>query len=117
MKKLTQKERAQNYFERNTKVNELFGTSDGYLFERSKDALNHSTTLEKKGITPYKRSEKSEGSDLLKLSVKDLTEAIKDITDVTVLEAYLEEEQAKDEPRSTAVKAFEDRIETLSNPE
>lgn len=127
MAKQTQKERAQKYLERNPKIEELYGTSDGFNFEKPQDALSHSTTLENKELTVFKADGKAEKVDFketttakpafLKTSVKKIEEALPQIKDVKTLTGYLEFEQATEQPRSTAIKAIEARIEALTSAE
>ncbi len=124
MAKKTQQERAQTYLERNPKIKELFGTSDGFNFEKIQDALSHSTTLDNKGLTVYRANGKSETldtkepisdqPDFLKLSVKKMGEALSEINDLEALKGYLDYEQKTEQPRSTAVKAIESRIKELT---
>jgi len=124
MSKNTQAERAQKYFERNSKVKELFGTSDGFNFEKPQDALSHSTTLEDKELAVFKVNGKTEKvapkdaptdpPEFLKLSVKKMEDALPEINDVEALKGYLEFEQQTEQPRSTAVKAIETRLEALT---
>ncbi|MGC1471540.1 MAG: hypothetical protein WA775_03015 [Psychroserpens sp.] len=123
MGKLTQQERAQNYLGRNSEVSEIFGTSDGFLFEKRSDARTHSRTLKETTVNRYTDStvEKSSDddtnfvkSDFLKASVKTIKEELPDMTDVKELEGYVEEEKASTDPRSTAIEAIEKRIEELN---
>lgn len=125
MAKKTQQERAQIYFERNSKVKELFGTSDGFNFENPTDSLSHSITLKDKTITVFTKSGKPEVLDkqepiadqpkFLKLSVKKITEALPEMNDVEVLQGYLDFEKKTEQPRSTAIAALEARIEALTD--
>ena len=120
--KKTQAERAQSYFEHNSKVTKLFGTSDDNLFERNQDALAHSTTLEDKNIDVFTapggdvEQTADPKSEFLQLSVKKIEAALPEMTDVDALKAYLDEETSQEPPRTTAVQAIEARIAFLTNP-
>ena len=101
-------------------MSKLFGTSDGFLFERKQDALSHNTTLEGNEIEVFKpkgEKETETKSAFLQLSVKDIEVALVEMTDVDELNTYLKEENALEQPRSTAIKAIEGRIELLESPE
>lgn len=128
MGKQTQQERAQNYLGRNSKVTELFGTSDGFLFEKRVDSLKHSRTLKNPDIKRFTETgaekvdltsgiEPGTESQFLKNSVKAIREELPEMNDVEELEGYLAEEKAKTDARSTAVEAIENRIKDLKNPE
>lgn len=117
----TQAERAQIYFERNSKVTELTGTSDGFLFERKQDALSHSTTLENKQLETFtkgdvkaKKATEDTRGVFLKLSVKKIQKQLPEMQDVEVLKALVIEEKAQEDPRSTAIEAIEARIVELT---
>jgi len=125
MAKKTQAEKAQAYLAKHPKLAEVFGTSDGFNFEKVQDALGHSTTLEKKGIEVFKRDGKTETLDtskdetpqskFLKQNVKQINEALPSITDVKALEGYLAAEKTVTVPRATAITAIEARIAELAN--
>lgn len=122
--KKTQAERAQSYFERNPQVTQLVGTSDGFLFERNQDALSHSITLENKELKKYnapgaakaetKTPTEDTRSEFLKLSVKKIQKQLPEMKDVDALTAYLEEEKALEDSRSTAIDAIAARIAELT---
>lgn len=117
--KKTQAERAQSYFERNSKVTELIGTSDGTLFERKQDALSHSTTLENKQLETFtkvdaKKAKEDTRGEFLKLSVKKIQKQLPEMQDVEVLKALVIEEKAQEDQRSTAIEAIEARIVELT---
>nr|DAK82629.1 MAG TPA: hypothetical protein [Caudoviricetes sp.] len=59
---MTTAEKAKQYFEENKETNELFATSDGFLFLQKKDAQNHAQTLEDSTVEEFK-SEASKQSD------------------------------------------------------
>lgn len=120
VEKKTQQERAQSYFKHHSKVDKLFATSDGFLFERNQDALSHSTTLKDKAIEVIHNTSANEGvnnpeANFLQLSVKKIEEALPEMEDAQALKLFLKAETESKEPRSTAIKAIEARIEALTN--
>lgn len=50
-------EHVKTYFETYPEKNEVFETSDGFLFHKDTDAKNHSVTLKDKDVTPHKRKD------------------------------------------------------------
>ncbi len=55
-------EKAQAYLKANPTVKKLYGTQDGFLFERKQDAKNHAATLENKNVETFvPKSEESTG--------------------------------------------------------
>jgi hypothetical protein len=53
------------YFETYPEKNEVFETSDGFLFHKDTDAKNHSVTLKDKDVATHKRK------DVIKSDAKD----------------------------------------------
>ena len=51
---MTTAEKANQYFEENKATQELFVTSDGFLFLLKKDAQNHAQTLEDSTVEEFK---------------------------------------------------------------
>ncbi len=126
MNKVSIQDRAKKWLTAN-KAEEVFSTSDDFLFSRKEDAKSHSNSLEDKKVqtfkagkefkvadAPAKKSPKKIKTNFLDQSVPKIEEALALISDVTVVEGYLAEEQKSEDPRSTAIKAFEDRIAALT---
>ena len=66
-------EKALDYFKSNAETKELFGTTDGYLFIKKQDAVNHATTLNADNLDVETFTNgKSEKEELKKLSIPEL---------------------------------------------
>lgn len=121
MSKKTQLEAAKDYLAAH-KVAEVFGTADGFLFEKPQHAFSHAATLENKEVSIFnaggakviEQVENTEETPLfLKDSVKSITANLPNVSDVAVLEGYVAFEKQTSQPRSTAIAAIEARIAEL----
>lgn len=121
----TRDSKVKQMFEQHPAMDEVYVTSDDYGFTELHRADAHAGNLKAKKVDHYTRSvfmSKEEtpvsapvGSEISQMSVKNLTEAIKEVATVEALEVLKAEELAKgEEARKTAVKAIEDRIAELS---
>ena len=109
---------AQKYL-KDYKQDKIHATSDGYLFHHKPDAIAHGKKLKEKAVQTFTRNDKAAAKETAKASftdqkVTEIAKALPGIKDVKVLEGYLAEENAKEEPRTTAVAAIEERIAELT---
>ena len=109
---------AEHIFGTNPKIKELHLTSDGQAFTNENAAINQSKVVGDGEVESFKKAieaeEEATGESLLDLSVPKLKEELKKIDSVEQLNQLLEGENAKEEPRSTAIKAIEDRLEDIA---
>lgn len=102
-------------FEQYPAVKEVFVTSDNQGFLNENRAKLHAKSLKDKRIRPFtKNSIDVEEKTSRDLTVREIEEFARDLSDLPVLEEMLAEEKTKgDAARSTAIKALESRINTL----
>lgn len=126
------KKASESYFEKNKDLQEIFATTDGQFFFQENRANLHKNNLRdaktgKSKISVVKitrtealASDTTSGDDdsadgsLLDQSVKNIKAGVKEITDVDVLQDYIEEEDAKEKPRTSAIEAIQERITELT---
>lgn len=117
-KVMTSQEKAQNYFENNPSIEELFSTSDKTLFLRKIDAFNHAKTLDDQNVEEHENSKQSikqviVPKGLLDLSVAEIVKGLDDYTKDEIY-SYLETEK-KDKKRVSLIKAFEAQLAKFDN--
>ncbi|MGL5234055.1 MAG: hypothetical protein ACRC8Z_04775 [Empedobacter falsenii] len=115
---MTSQEKAQNYFENNPSIEELFSTSDKTLFLRKIDAFNHAKTLDDQNVEEHENSKQSikqviVPKGLLDLSVAEIVKGLDDYTKDEIY-SYLETEK-KDKKRVSLIKAFEAQLAKFDN--
>lgn len=120
MKKNNIQEIAAQILAANTKLKEVFMTSDGQGFSDENIAKGHQGTIDAKiEVQTFKREvtsgNGSDGGSVVDLSVADLKEAIKDEKNIDVLNDLLDKETAKGEDkRKGALAAIQERIDAVS---
>lgn len=117
MSKLKQK--AAEYFSRYNTKTELFGSSDGFLFEMKQDANAHASTLEDKTVTHYKNEQNTQATEtkpgLLELSISKLKVELQEVDSAGLIEALIIQERGADNGgRIGAIDALEDRLKELN---
>lgn len=115
---MTSQEKAQNYFENNPSIEELFSTSDKTLFLRKIDAFNHAKTLDNQNVEDHENTNQSikqviVPKGLLDLSVAEIVKGLDDYTKDEIY-SYLETEK-KDKKRVSLIKAFEAQLAKFDN--
>lgn len=121
MKKSKIKELGEMMLASNQKLDEVHLTSDGMGYSQLHIAENRQNEINKalKVITVKRKEEGNTGDNdsIIKLPVKDLIEALKNVADKEALEKLLAEETAKGkDARKTALEAIQERIEAVENP-
>lgn len=102
------KERAIEYLEAHTELNELYGTEDGFLFEQKHDAATHARTLNETDpkVEVFKREKSKRLSPAELKVIKDTkvaeyTEVFGEAPDAklsaSALHKLIEEKKAEDE--------------------
>lgn len=117
-KVMTSQEKAQNYFENNPSIEELFSTSDKTLFLRKIDAFNHAKSLDDQNVEEHENSKQSIKQVIVPKGLLDfsVTEIVKGLDDYTKDEiySYLEAEK-KSKKRVSLIKAFEEQLAKFDN--
>lgn len=115
---MTSQEKAQNYFENNPSIEELFSTSDKTLFLRKIDAFNHAISLDDQNVEEHENPKQSIKQVIVPKGLLDLsvTEIVKGLDDYTKDEiySYLEAEKTG-KKRVSLIKAFEERLAKFDN--
>lgn len=117
-KVMTSQEKAQNYFENNPSIEELFSTSDKTLFLRKIDAFNHAKSLDDQNVEEHENPKQSikqviVPKGLLDRSITDIVEVLDDYTKDEIY-SYLEAEK-KDKNRKTLIKVLEEQLAKFDN--
>ena len=115
---MTSQEKAQNYFENNPSIEELFSTSDKTLFLRKIDAFNHAKSLDDQNVEEHENPKQSikqviVPKGLLDLSVAEIVKGLDDYTKDEIY-SYLETEK-KDKKRVSLIKALEAQLAKFDN--
>ena len=110
---MTSQEKAQNYFENNPSIEELFSTSDKTLFLRKIDAFNHAKSLDDQNVEEHENSNKSikqviVPKDFLDQSIPVIVGWMDNFTKDEVY-SYLEAEK-KGKKRVSLIKALEEQL-------
>lgn len=120
----TLQEKATAYFKSKPHIKAVYGTSDGFLFEKEPDAKSHARSLSAKGVETFKnvsqgvpasspdQTEAPKG--LLDQNAPEAIKALNEAIDVKMLQAYSEQEQNSSKPRKTVIDAIEARLEELA---
>lgn len=115
---MTSQEKAQNYFENNPSIEELFSTSDKTLFLRKIDAFNHAKSLEDQNVEEHENTNQFIKQVIVPKGLLDfsVTEIVKGLDDYTKDEiySYLEAEK-KGKKRVSLIKAFEEQLAKFDN--
>lgn len=87
---MTSQEKAQNYFENNPSIEELFSTSDKTLFLRKIDAFNHAKSLEDQNVEEHENTNQFIKQVIVPKGLLDfsVTEIVKGLDDYTKDEIY-----------------------------
>lgn len=117
-KVMTSQEKAQNYFENNPSIEELFSTSDKTLFLRKIDAFNHAKSLDDQNVEEHENTNQFIKQVIVPKGLLDfsVTEIVKGLDDYTKDEiySYLEAEK-KGKKRVSLIKAFEEQLAKFDN--
>lgn len=117
-KVMTSQEKAQNYFEKNPSIEELFSTSDKTLFLRKIDAFNHAKSLDDQNVEEHENTNQFIKQVIVPKGLLDfsVTEIVKGLDDYTKDEiySYLEAEK-KGKKRVSLIKAFEEQLAKFDN--
>lgn len=115
---MTSQEKAQNYFENNPSIEELFSTSDKTLFLRKIDAFNHAKSLDDQNVEEHENTNQFIKQVIVPKGLLDfsVTEIVKGLDDYTKDEiySYLEAEK-KGKKRVSLIKAFEEQLAKFDN--
>lgn len=115
---MTSQEKAQNYFENNPSIEELFSTSDKTLFLRKIDAFNHAKYLDDQNVEEHENTNQFIKQVIVPKGLLDfsVTEIVKGLDDYTKDEiySYLEAEK-KGKKRVSLIKAFEEQLAKFDN--
>ena len=115
---MTSQEKAQNYFENNPSIEELFSTSDKTLFLQKIDAFNHAKSLEDQNVEEHENTNQFIKQVIVPKGLLDfsVTEIVKGLDDYTKDEiySYLEAEK-KGKKRVSLIKAFEEQLAKFDN--
>lgn len=115
---MTSQEKAQNYFENNPSIEELFSTSDKTLFLRKIDAFNHAKSLDDQNVEEHENANQFIKQVIVPKGLLDfsVTEIVKGLDDYTKDEiySYLEAEK-KGKKRVSLIKAFEEQLAKFDN--
>lgn len=116
---MTSQEKAQNYFENNPSIEELFSTSDKTLFLRKIDAFNHAKSLDDQNVEEHENTNQFIKQVIVPKGLLDfsVTEIVKGLDDYTKDEiySYLEAEK-KGKKRVSLIKAFEEQLAKFDLP-
>lgn len=115
---MTTQEQAQKYFENNPATEVLFSTSDGTLFLREIDAINHSKTLEDHTVGNHQNKQQAVQEVIVPKNFLDNSIPViigwMDNFTKDEIYSYLEAEK-KGKKRVSLIKALEEQLAKFEN--
>lgn len=102
---------------KDTGVTEVSVTSDGFLFLKKKDAINHSMSLEGGSYETYEAEKEVKTlptpNQTLELNLTELSKTVAKIENVDDIYLLKKKEEEEEKPRKGALAIFDVRIEEL----
>lgn len=113
---MSTEKKAQKYLAEHEDVQQVFSTTDGFMFLKKIHARAHGITLVNKEVSTHKRAnvvEKAESKGLLDGNLTEVKQRVATVEDIELLEALILQEH-KEANRKGALEALADRIEELN---
>lgn len=108
--------KAQKYLAEHEDVQQVFATTDGFMFLKKIHAKAHGITLDNKEVSTHKRANavvKTESKGVLDGNLVEVKERVANMEDVELLEALILQEE-KEANRKGALEALANRLEELN---